>query len=56
MVPIDCIPISFTVSYRADKRFLIYNNKHRVVGGKFMQITTRDITWQENLIRRFPAK
>ena len=21
-----------------------------------MQITTRDITWQENLIRRFPVK
>ena len=27
-----------------------------MVGGNFVQITTRDITWQENLFRRIPVK
>ena len=31
-------------------------NRHRVVGDSFMQITAPNITWQENLILRFPAK
>ena len=56
MVPIDYIPLRFQSVIEQINDFWFTKTGIMWLAVNFVQITTRDITWQENLIRRFPVK